>query len=544
MTIPGTTEWDSEPSAWPMILIGLQGAATVLLLIPLIRNWTMRHRIGRYAREIHQTHRAPISRLGGLALAAAFLVAAITTSFFSPADAEKTRLRFVVVAGALTMFGLGFWDDIKALGARRKLLAQILISLLVYQFGVRIENVSNPFTHGLIHLGAGSALVTVLWLVGMTNLINLIDGIDGLAGGICLLLMLLLAYVQRSMDAFPLLACGMAGSLGGFLVFNFPPAKIYMGDGGAYFLGFLIGELTIVSSHKGTVMAALIAPLFVLALPILDVSMAILRRGLKGLPIFRPDRRHLHHKLEGMGLSRRRVVLGMYCFTVIFLVLGLVVFQSQGRLLPILTGVAILIFLFIAGSIKVTREWFAVGHVIGNSLRSREEISYTVSLTHWLELEGRRVQEVEELWKLLAFAAERAGMSYARLRLEDGEREWNKNGEKNLCYHFKRFDFQSRGTGFVEFKAEVCPHCEHGEGKKICKIQPGEIGWCIGNHRLFDIVSELLAEGWHKASRHLQMENSGLKFSSPAESIEIKSYEEKKSSRFKRLVGRCFAGVK
>jgi UDP-GlcNAc:undecaprenyl-phosphate GlcNAc-1-phosphate transferase len=147
-----------------------------------------------------------------------------------------------------------------------------------------------PFSATIIDLGNWGILITVLWLVGMTNLINLIDGADGLAGGICLMLMVLLAYVGHESGSFELLVSGMAGALLAFLWFNFPPARIYLGDGGAYFLGFQIGLLAILSSHKGTVLAALVAPLFVLALPIIDTALAILRRGLRGLPIFRPDR--------------------------------------------------------------------------------------------------------------------------------------------------------------------------------------------------------------------------------------------------------------
>src|ERR1044071_1456388 len=116
-------------------------------------------------------------------------------------------------------------------------------------------------------------LVTVLWLVGMTNLINLIDGVDGLAGGICLMLMTLLAFVGHQTGNLALVSAGMAGALLGFLWFNFPPARIYMGDGGAYLLGFQIGLFTIVGSQKGTILPALVAPLFVLALPIVDTSL-------------------------------------------------------------------------------------------------------------------------------------------------------------------------------------------------------------------------------------------------------------------------------
>src|SRR5437867_2793106 len=174
-----------------------------------------------------------------------------------------------------------------------------MIATATYSWGVQIELFKNPFTGTEYALGFGGYLATVVWLVAMTNLINLIDGIDGLAGGIGFMLMCLLAYVGWGVDLrFSTVAAGgMAGALLGFLYYNFPPAKIYMGDGGAYFLGFLIGVLAIVNSNKGTVVAALIAPLFALALPIADVLLAIFRRWLSGLPIFRPDRKHIHHQL-------------------------------------------------------------------------------------------------------------------------------------------------------------------------------------------------------------------------------------------------------
>jgi UDP-GlcNAc:undecaprenyl-phosphate GlcNAc-1-phosphate transferase len=126
----------------------------------------------------------------------------------------------------------------------------------------------------------------------MTNLINLIDGVDGLAGGICLMLMSLLVFMGGGAGPTSFIAAGMAGALLGFLRFNFPPARIYMGDGGAYFLGFLIGCISITSSQKGTIFAALSAPLFVLALPILDTLLAILRRGLRRRKLVRSDTKH------------------------------------------------------------------------------------------------------------------------------------------------------------------------------------------------------------------------------------------------------------
>src|SRR5207247_2811996 len=161
--------------------------------------------------------------------------------------------------------------------------------------------------------------------------------IDALAGGISLMLMCLMAYVSFHGSTFLfLLAFWMAGALLAFLRFNFPPARIYMGDVGAYFLGFLLGSMTIASSNKGAVAAALVAPLMALGLPIIDTSLAIVRRGLKGLPIFRPDRKHIHHFLIKAGWSRRRAVLTLYVVSLVFLVMAVGLFSSEGHLIPVL----------------------------------------------------------------------------------------------------------------------------------------------------------------------------------------------------------------
>ena len=290
--------------------------------------------------------------------------------------------------------------------------------------GIEINKFQIPFTGHIIDLGFWSWLVTVFWLVALTNLINLIDGVDGLAGGICLMLMILLVYVGGGFGDLSFIAAGMAGALLGFLWFNFPPARIYMGDGGAYFLGFLIGCKTISSSQKGTIFAALTAPLFVLALPILDTSLAILRRGLHGLPLFRADRSHIHHHLLDSGLSRRQVVLVTYGFTAIFLALGFVAFWWHGQHLAILLGLGILVILLAAGQMNFSREWFAVGRILGNSLNMRSEIQYALAQTRWLVMEGARCQSIAALCEDTVFIARKLGFDTVRIRLEDGERTW------------------------------------------------------------------------------------------------------------------------
>jgi len=491
----------SETPMFEMLSFGLIGLLIVVALIPLLRQQWIEKGFARRHHQFHQTHDHPISRLGGLALAVAFLILWALAYWVGGGTEEGNGLRLVVLGGAVAMFAVGFWDDLRPLGAKKKLLAQVLIAAAVHYSGLRIDQVSLPFSQGSLTLGSWSVVATVFWLVSLTNLINLIDGMDGLATGISLMLMSLLVYVGYTTNSFPLLAVGMTGSLLGFLIFNFPPAKIYLGDGGAYFIGFLIGELTIASSHKGTVVTALIAPLFVLALPILDVCLTILRRGLRGLPLFRADRSHLHHRLLQMGLSRRRAVLWMYGFTVVFLVLGLVAFKSRLHLLPVFQGVGMLIILLAMSRMKFSRGWFDLGDALRHSFRMREDVAYAMALTRWLTLEGQRADSVEEFWKVLQFAAERLGFFHLRVQFEDSERTWKKYECEVTDCHVARFDFRAVGAGVLELQARktsggACP-ASATAGAESRRPADG-----LEDARTFRVISELLAECWHKASLH------------------------------------------
>lgn len=492
-------------SYWPVISCALVGMGIVFVVIPTILRPGILAGLSHRWRDLHHTHKKPVPRVGGLALAAAFIGVEILTVARWPEQAEKIPGRLVVVLSSLAMFALGFWDDLKPLGAKRKLAGQVLIAATVCAFGVEIQQLKVPFTSTIIPLGGWGTFLTIFWLVGMTNLINLIDGVDGLAAGICLMLMLLLAYVGHQGGSFELLASGMAGALLAFLWFNFPPARIYLGDGGAYFLGFQIGLFAIVSSHKGTVFAALVAPLFVLALPIADTALAILRRGLRGLPIFRPDRRHIHHHLLNMGLSRRRVVLYIYALTLVFMIMGFAAFWSRGHLIPVLLGLATLVLLLCAGKLHFSRSWFAVGRVVGNSLEMRQEIQYALTLTRWLALEGNRVSSVEQLWLDLVFAAQRLGYSSARMTLADGERVWQQANVGCPCRSVVHVLHGGR-LGTLELKAPACSRTEYGADQTLdCRkaFCP-----CVSADKVFEIVSELLAEGWIKGLAALKKGDS------------------------------------
>ena len=479
----------------PLVCCGLVGLGIVLLLIPLILRASASTNLFQRGHDLHHTHQQPVPRVGGLALAAAFIGVEVFIATVWPEHRGNTHERPAFLLSSLAMFALGFWDDLKPLGARKKLAGQILIAAVVCAFGIGIQRFKIPFTSTVIELGGWGSVLTVVWLVGMANLINLIDGVDGLAGGICLMLMVLLAYVGHQSGTIELLVAGMVGALLGFLRFNFPPARIYLGDGGAYFLGFQIGLCSILSSHKGTVFAALIAPLFVLALPILDTGLAILRRGLRGLPIFRPDRKHLHHRMLGMGLSRRKVVLYFYAVTLIFLLMGFAAFWSRGQLIPVLMGIATLILLACAGGLHFSRDWFAVGRVVGNSLEMRQEIHYALTLMRWLTMEGGRRRSAEEFWVDLVFAAQRLGFTSAKLTLADGQRVWEQVNSGHPRHSVVQV-LQGGRLGTLELQASFCSvgadpaqpaqECD----KSFCP--------CVSDGTVFEIVSELLAEGWVK----------------------------------------------
>ena len=469
---------------WPQILACFAlGFCVCWALIGIILRRAERGLGNARAADFHHAHKQPIPRLGGVAMASAFVAVTLAVGFFTRLPDNGVSTLLTIILSSLAIFGLGLWDDLRQLGAKFKFLAQIGIASAVYLANIRIELFRDPFSGTDLHLGALGYLATVLWLVSLTNLMNLIDGIDGLAGGIGLMLMLLMANlgVSDRLDFSALLAFGVAGALLGFLKYNYPPARIYMGDGGAYFLGFLIGILSIVNSNKGTVAAALIAPAFALALPIVDVSLAILRRGARGLPVFRPDQKHIHHHLLiTLGISRERTLLNLYTVSLLCLFLALCVFCVQGRLLPLYTGLLFLVLL-VAGHLSgFTRNWFEVGSQLGQSLRLRKETRYALTLDRWFLLEAERRGRVEDLWEDYWFVVRKLGFAQLKLTVPDhATKAWRAEGfDPQTVPHLLAAHETSDGT-VVELAADT-------------RAMP-EV--------LFTLLGDLAAETWYKAAQ-------------------------------------------
>lgn len=484
-----------------VFIASILGASVTLLLIPVTLRFRCTEALLGRRTDWHHTHGQAVPRAGGAVLVIAFVVVEFYIAVFHPELRAGTPGRNVVVAGSFAMFALGFWDDVRPLGASWKLLGQTLIAAIVCYCGVRIEVWKLPFAQIPIQLGAWGPIITIVWLVSLTNLINIIDGVDGLAGGISLMLMILIAAVAHQNGNFELLACGMAGGLLGFLCYNFPPARLYLGDGGAYFLGSQIGLYSLVNSHKGTIFAALIAPLFVLALPVTDALLTLARRGLRGLPLFRPDRKHLHHRLVAVTSNRRKLILWVYAFNLPFLLMGLAAFWSRGQRVPILLGAAVLLLFASAGSFAFSRRWFAVHRVVRSSLRMREEIQYALSLTRWLELESRRTSGPHELWPGLVFAADKLGFTSVKLTFHGGQRFWQRRtGPPGVSG--QGYDCPNTLSGALEFTAPACPLHRTGLAQvSECDLHCGRRSKaCLADPRVFETVSELLAETWNRSA--------------------------------------------
>ncbi len=263
-----------------------------------------------------KVHKRPMVRLGGVSIFLGYMVALLVmwlSGAFSNLPLTSAYEILGVTLGGALFFFIGLLDDLFTLSSGSRLLMQFGVATLAWAMGVQIEFFTLPF-HGLVYLGWLSLPITLLWLVGMTNAINFMDGLDGLAAGISGIAAVAMLVVSLFMDQpIPaLLAAAVAGGALGFLRYNFNPAQIFMGDGGAYFMGFTLAGIGVVGMVKSVTTVAVVLPFVILAVPIIDTSTVILDRLRHGKSPFAADKRHLHHRLLQAGLSQRRIVLFIY----------------------------------------------------------------------------------------------------------------------------------------------------------------------------------------------------------------------------------------
>lgn len=289
----------------PAIIAGLIS----FLLTPFVIK--LAHRFGAIdvPKDERRVHKKPIPLWGGLAMFTGFFVSMF---LFSKIGTIKLLGLF---AGGIIVLATGMVDDVKPLGAKSKLVMQIVAALVLVASGFEIKYFTNFFSDsGYIILGFLSIPVSVIWIVGVTNTVNLIDGLDGLAAGISAIAAVTISYIaiiNHRYDA-AMITLILAGSSIGFLPYNFNPAKIFMGDAGALFLGLVLAAISIEGALKGATALMVVVPIFALGVPIFDTAFAILRRLLAGKPIMEADKGHLHHRFLSIGYGQRKAVLSIY----------------------------------------------------------------------------------------------------------------------------------------------------------------------------------------------------------------------------------------
>ncbi len=315
------------------------------LSTPFVKNFAIK--IGAvdvpdHKRRIH-TKKTP--RLGGLAIFYGF---AVSVLLFCKIDKAVQG----IILGSIIIVILGIIDDVKQLSAKVKLPFQILAALVVALHGVRISVLTVPefiVAEGVLSLDWISYPLTILWIVGVTNAVNLIDGMDGLAAGVSSIASMSLFCISLIIGdgAVAVLTAALAGACFGFLPFNFNPAKIFMGDTGATFLGFILASVSMVGLFKSYAIISFAVPFLVLGLPIFDTGFAIIRRIANRKPIMEADGEHIHHKLLGMGFSQKKTALILYLISTVLGISAIVLISSGPLRAAILIG-AILVVMLIA----------------------------------------------------------------------------------------------------------------------------------------------------------------------------------------------------
>lgn len=336
------------PSQLYHLIAFVISAIVVLASTPVVKKVGLTS--GRFdvpdARKVHQR---PMVRLGGVSIFLGSLTALLLIwglGGFGILPPHKEYEIWGVTIGGLAFFLIGLADDLYSLSPLVRLILQVGVASCAWLVGVQIAFINIPAI-GITQLPVlVSWLFTILWLVGMANAVNWIDGLDGLAAGVCGIAAVVMLIVSLFMNqpAAALIVAAMAGGALGFLRYNFNPAQIFMGDGGAYYMGFTLAGVGVIGLLKSVTTVAILLPFLILAVPILDMSAVIIDRLRNGKSPFIADKRHLHHRLLKAGLSHRLTVLFIYSLTLWLGSLALAIARIPSGVAYAIAATALLIY--------------------------------------------------------------------------------------------------------------------------------------------------------------------------------------------------------
>lgn len=338
-----------------------------VLLTPLIKRFAIK--IGATdAPDERKVHVKIMPRLGGLAIYLSFILGLIILQ-------PHSSYTLPIIIGGTVILITGIMDDLFCLSPKIKMLGQFIAALVIIFGGIQVDFINLPFDARL-YLGWFSVPLTILWIIGITNAINLIDGLDGLAAGVSSIVLITISGLAIIQGNTLVLMMGsiVLGSTLGFLIYNFYPAKIFMGDTGALFLGYMIAVLSLLG-FKNITLFSLMVPVIILGVPISDTLFAIVRRIVKKRPLSAPDKSHLHHCLMNLGYSHRETVLLIYGFSAFFGVAAIIFSKSTlwGALVIILL-LSLVIELIVEFVGLVDKNYRPVLNIYNKLTRARNQI--------------------------------------------------------------------------------------------------------------------------------------------------------------------------
>ena len=380
-------------------------------------------RVARRVGALDRTKDPPIPRGGGpgIALAAGFALLALALIFEPSRNLLRLSLDELgpIYLGGAAVLVLGIVDDIMRLKAPPKLVVEVVIAVGLYALGVRVGTVWLPF--GIVSLApAVGLLFTVFWIVLITNAFNLLDGIDGAAAGAGVFALLALFVTSVSLDR-PLVAvcaAAVAGATLGFLPFNIAPARLYLGDAGSLFLGFVLATLSLKGATKGPTIVAIAIPIVAFALPLMDTVISVIRRAARGAPIFQGDREHLHHRLLDEGFTPRQAMAVIYAVSAGFALVSMLLLNPNVR------GVAVVLtmigaVLWVSVRYLHLHEFYELGRLAQRGIAQGRAISFNVEVRRAAQT-LERAQSWEEVEAMLARLFANSEFDAVRLAIYSG----------------------------------------------------------------------------------------------------------------------------
>lgn len=361
---------------------------------------------GTIFRQVHGSH---IPRFGGIAIFLSFFISISLLLLLGTDLVNRHFLKddfiFWLLGISLLIFAIGLFDDLFHLRARYKLLLEIIVALISAIYLLQIQILNIPFV-GVVDLGLLSVPFTVLWIVGIINALNLIDGLDGLAAGISIIALLgvVLVAFQSQQYMYSTIGIVTISSILGFLIYNHYPAKLFMGDSGSFFLGFLLAILSMLGSKQNNQHFSLVAPIAILGVPITDTLFSIIRRSIRGIPFFSADKNHIHHKLLSKGYSHIQTVYFLYFASIVFLLVYFLTIKEKidSRLAIVLFFGISYLLIFYSGY----REMSKPIDFIRSRKTSKKERMFSMELSKNIEVFYKNAKNIEDIFFVFSTWAE------------------------------------------------------------------------------------------------------------------------------------------